>query len=538
MSEIRNYPSVNDFKQLADENSVVRFVSKNNEMFGTGKVGAFFSGQNARMAAMSDFISAVNREYGDEIGNLAANLLAAPKMQGRALTGSMVKDILAACSSEQSRIAEYNLKAAGQQAPEAVNQLLEEITAHRDLNESEKDTVQSFLEHNLGKAVSSLKDPVTADRLCKALREVTQQDLPELLAFIGKEEFPQSSDLASVKDTLSDLPPLIGYELGKQICSAQHVCLVANYAKTHVNDILNAAGPGGEITREAVWKGLSGTNELPPDMSLDKMGAYDFNKALVNTVISSKLFASPEFSGLTQEGKEKGVAAVDSALDRGLKFDVAVSCLKGQHTITLADFSKPLHVDVAHFTKSMQDAETGLVRDLSRRGGWAEGNANNRQFDSTINFEKKDGSTESISLTHPQKYILSDDDLENYKGLKKSSVSLQCCAQALQLCNGNELQAARLVGALGQQSIVWARFVSPILNVLTPKQVIGEHSPASIYAKRLENGDISVSMHTLDPNRTSYSISYLVKPDGSTPVTAIEIRPVSLRPQASPAPSE
>ena len=28
MSEIRNYPSVNDFKQLADENSEVRFVSK------------------------------------------------------------------------------------------------------------------------------------------------------------------------------------------------------------------------------------------------------------------------------------------------------------------------------------------------------------------------------------------------------------------------------------------------------------------------------------------------------------------------------
>ena len=49
-------------------------------MFGTGKVGAFFSGQNARMAAMSDFIAAVNREYGDEIGNLAANLLAAPKI--------------------------------------------------------------------------------------------------------------------------------------------------------------------------------------------------------------------------------------------------------------------------------------------------------------------------------------------------------------------------------------------------------------------------------------------------------------------------
>ena len=95
-----------------------------------------------------------------------------------------------------------------------------------------------------------------------------------------------------------------------------------------------------------------------------------------------------------------------------------------------------------------------------------------------------------------------------------------------------------MVGALGQQSIVWARFVSPILNVLTPKQVIGEHSPASIHAKRLENGDISVSMHTLDPNRTSYSISYLVKPDGSTPVTAIEIRPVSLRHQASSAPSE
>lgn len=41
MSEIRNYPSVNDFKQLADENSEVRFVSKNNEMFGTGKVGFF-----------------------------------------------------------------------------------------------------------------------------------------------------------------------------------------------------------------------------------------------------------------------------------------------------------------------------------------------------------------------------------------------------------------------------------------------------------------------------------------------------------------
>ena len=38
MSEIRNYPSVNDFKQLADENSEVRFVSKNNEMFGRRKI--------------------------------------------------------------------------------------------------------------------------------------------------------------------------------------------------------------------------------------------------------------------------------------------------------------------------------------------------------------------------------------------------------------------------------------------------------------------------------------------------------------------
>ena len=73
------------------------------------------------------------------------------------------------------------------------------------------------------------------------------------------------------------------------------------------------------------------------------------------------------------------------------------------------------------------------------------------------------------------------------------------------------------------------RFVSPILNVFTPKQVIGEHTPASVFAKRLENGDISVSMHTLDPSRTYYSISYLVKPDGSTPVTAFELRPVSQR---------
>ena len=73
--------------------------------------------------------------------------------------------------------------------------------------------------------------------------------------------------------------------------------------------------------------------------------------------------------------------------------------------------------------------------------------------------------------------------------------------------------------------MIWARFVSPILNIATTNRVIGEHSPASCTARRLENGDISVSMHTLDPNRTSYSISYLVKPDGSTPVTDLQIRP-------------
>lgn len=112
---------------------------------------------------------------------------------------------------------------------------------------------------------------------------------------------------------------------------------------------------------------------------------------------------------------------------------------RGGHTITLADFVQPLTVNVAHFTQTLTSAENALARDLARRGGWASGNANNRPFNASITFEHGGGSSQSINLSDPGAYLLSEKDADNYRNVRPSSVSLQCCAQALQLCEGNEL---------------------------------------------------------------------------------------------------
>lgn len=523
MSQIHNNPSVRDYQAFARLGDDFRLVGRDGTLRATGKMGAWFSGAQARSEAMSNFIGAITREYGEQVGNLASAVLAAPRMKGQALTGAMVKDVLSVCLREQTRIQEFNHGAAAQSAPEAVNHNLAELTAQYGLDEAEQATVRSFLEHSLEETVKTFKDPaqasITAESLTSALQETARKDLPELLAAMGKGEFSSASDLASVRHKLQGLPPLTYLELGKAVCGGSFSSLAAVWAKEHLADIMRAAGPDGRISRATVWEGLSG-RPVPEDMSIDAMSADEFGDALMEHVIGPRLL---EGADVPEEGKALHI--VQSAIGRGLSLDAARACLRGGHTITLADFVQPLTVNVAHFTQTLTSAENALARDLARRGGWASGNANNRPFNASITFEHGGGSSQSINLSDPGAYLLSEKDADNYRNVRPSSVSLQCCAQALQLCEGNELQASRLVGALGQQNMIWARFVSPILNIATTNRVIGEHSPASCTARRLENGDISVSMHTLDPNRTSYSISYLVKPDGSTPVTDLQIRP-------------
>ena len=160
MSQIHNNPSVRDYQAFARLGDDFRLVGRDGTLRATGKMGAWFSGAQARSEAMSNFIGAITREYGEQVGNLASAVLAAPRMKGQALTGAMVKDVLSVCLREQTRIQEFNRGAAAQSAPEAVNRNLAELTAQYGLDEAEQATVRSFLEHSLEETVKTFKIPL------------------------------------------------------------------------------------------------------------------------------------------------------------------------------------------------------------------------------------------------------------------------------------------------------------------------------------------------------------------------------------------
>ena len=520
MTQVRNIPTVQQFEELSRPGTDDKIVGRGDDIAAKGSLGAFLAGSSARVAAMDNFITAVAAEYGQEVGKLAATMLAAPKAEHMALKGSMVRDVLAACRNETQRIQDYNRGMVGESSPAVIARLGQDIADQMHLDEEGLDTVKEFLERRLPQIIADSKEPLTESALMQALYAASSQDLGDLLYFMGASDKASNESITEQKQIFHDLPPLACLELSRALGSGQsELCM--HVVRENLHAIQAAAGPGNPITRAAVLEGLSGA---PVPADFDTANETAFKDELAQAV-EAKLFGNRP--NIPQENRGLVTTCIDMALSKNVSYDAIKAAMAGGRAITLEDFTGPISLGLGKYNLDDLDNTTDtLCRDLSRRGGLADSFANNSAFNSTITFNQPDGDPFAVNLSDPTTSVpMTDDQLAAYKGGSPNAVGTAIKDHALQLCNGNRRQAAALVAALGQQSMVWCRHVSPIIGSIAGSRSLGEHSPANFTVTRLESGVIEIAVRSLNPDRPQYSMTCHIQPDGSAPITMFEMGP-------------
>jgi hypothetical protein len=518
-------PTIRQFEALSQAGSDVNIVGRGDNLAARGGVGAFFAGSRARTEAMNSFINAVAQEYGQEVGNLAANLLAAPRAEGTALKGYMVADVLSACRGEAAKIQTYNRNLTAVSGQEAVNTLCADIAGKLNLpaDGDGMAAVKTFLERRVAGVAAGSKEPLNGDSLCRALYASANKELQDLFYFMGVNASARNADMETHKSLFKDLPPLTALELSKALGASDP--LNSGMALRSLDAIKAAAGQGNPITRAAVWTGLSGH---PAPADLDGMSDADFSQRLSNEVIKPILADTPRLRGMDPQKRDLIVNTIlGSALEQGLSLTAALECLQGRRAITLADYTAPQHVRLgAYDLNNLDSTESALGRDLCRRGGVGSF-PNNANFNSSITIRQSGGGSFAVNLSNPTLTVpMNESEMNAYKSMRGSPVTKALGEAALQLCGGNRKQAAALVAALGQQSMISCRAagVPNFLGTLAGARNLGEHSPASVEVRCLDNGDIEVKFQSLEPDRASYSMTCHVKPDGNVPIVGMEIR--------------
>ncbi len=342
------------------------------------------------------------------------------------------------------------------------------------------------------------------------LRKISDGSLPGMKNFAyacGRDV----GDLdATIRDTLAWATPgnaadlsMIGEQLGR--IGGMAACSLAAQRLGGMRQIQ----PEGMLTRETIWQACF--NEALPD-ELKECKNQEFNNGVFDRLARVFNEVRPNDPTASAEGM--------TLLATGISMEKTLASLRGPVVLTLADFNNIPTLTPADRLGSLQEVEQSLAKDLKRRGT----HNSLSGYTPTISFGLAGGAAETVNIQDTSG--MDPQDLANFNAGNTSSVSHDLARRALELCNGNELQARQVIQSMGQSGAFLVRSNSSATGIFE-----SEHSPLDIDIRREENGNITMRYYKPEQSPLDIDYTYTITPDGHGVLTACRMQARQPAPQ-------
>ena len=344
------------------------------------------------------------------------------------------------------------------------------------------------------------------------LRKISDGSLPGMKNFAyacGRDV----GDLdATIRDTLAWATPgnaadlsMIGEQLGR--IGGMAACSLAAQRL----GVMRQTQPEGMLTRETIWQACF--NEALPD-ELKECKNQEFNNGVFDRLARVFNEVRPNDPTASAEGM--------TLLATGISMEKTLASLRGPVVLTLADFNNIPTLTPAGRLGSLQEVEQSLAKDLKRRGT----HDSLSGYTPTISFGLAGGAAETVNIQDTSG--MDPQDLASFNAGNTSSVSHDLARRALELCNGNELQARQVIQSMGQSGAFLVRSNSSATGIFE-----SEHSPLDIDIRREENGNITMRYYKPEQSPLDIDYTYTITPDGHGVLTACRMQARQPAPQSA-----
>ena len=342
------------------------------------------------------------------------------------------------------------------------------------------------------------------------LRKISDGSLPGMKNFAyacGRDV----GDLdATIRDTLAWATPgnaadlsMIGEQLGR--IGGIAACSLAAQRL----GVMRQIQPEGMLTRETIWQACF--NEALPD-ELKECKNQEFNNGVFDRLARVFNEVRPNDPTASAEGM--------TLLATGISMEKTLASLRGPVVLTLADFNNIPTLTPASRLGTLQEVEQSLAKDLKRRGT----HNSLPDYMPTISFGVAGGAAETVNIQDTSG--MDPQDLANFNAGNTSSVSHELARRALELCNGNEIQARQVIQSMGQSGAFLVRSNSSATGIFE-----SEHSPLDIDIRREENGNITMRYFKPEQSPLDIDYTYTITPDGRGVLTACRMQARQPAPQ-------
>lgn len=344
------------------------------------------------------------------------------------------------------------------------------------------------------------------------LRKISDGSLPGMKNFAyacGRDV----GDLdATIRDTLAWATPgnaadlsMIGEQFGR--IGGIAACSLAAQRL----GVMRQIQPEGMLTRETIWQACF--NEALPD-ELKECKNQEFNNGVFDRLARVFNEVRPNDPTASAEGM--------TLLATGISMEKTLASLRGPVVLTLADFNNIPTLTPAGRLGSLQEVEQSLAKDLKRRGT----HNSLSGYTPTISFGLAGGAAETVNIQDTSG--MDPQDLASFNAGNTSSVSHDLARRALELCNGNELQARQVIQSMGQSGAFLVRSNSSATGIFE-----SEHSPLDIDIRREENGNITMRYYKPEQSPLDIDYTYTITPDGHGLLTACRMQARRPAPQSA-----
>ena len=278
-------------------------------------------------------------------------------------------------------------------------------------------------------------------------------------------------------------------------------------------DVMRTMQPAGMLTRETLWQGCFG-EPLPANVGQDTEAK--FNDAMFNRLGEIFRQAQPTRGGMAEMGM--------TFLATGITLNKAVESLRGPVSLVMGDFINIPTLTPLPRLGTLQEVEASLAKDINRRGT----HSPLPGYMPTVSFAAPGVEAHAVRIRDTAG--MSEDDKRAFEKGEPSTISAELARRAVELCNGNDVQARQVIQSMGQSGAFLVRTNSPVTGIAE-----SEHSPLDIDIRREENGNVTMRFHKPDNSPLDVDYTYTITPDGRGVLTACRIQ---ARAAAQPAAAE
>lgn len=512
-------PSLQQFATQADTAHGLnnRVIFRNGRLETASAASAFFTGSEARRATVNAFKRGILKEYGQTVADALSPRLDTLCARGKSLKASVVRDLLREAGATKAHLAEINRASVhsfcnggvpGRGMDEALAAF---YAAHPNLSAAQRDDMRQVVSAQL--------------QTCTAADTKSLNDPFRLFDEISQGRFPRMTDVLAAG---GELPPT-RYEyrdvMPRMGGHAKDAAWLANYASGGQNPFLFAflaeklpqmrgIQPEGMISLDTAWRACFG-EDVPPEVRARFPGPVgdDFTKRA-----DRLLYAA------LGEGARPNPAIemqVKMAVTLGVRMDRAVELVLHPGRMTQADMAgSPNLCDLGEGV-TPEAAEEAVARDLNR-WGTQEGIAG---YEPVMTFHFPDGPREH----RIQDLVgLSEEERAAYRSGEPSPKSRALMDAVRDLCGEANVGQRAVVGfGLSQAGLFLLRNLSPLTGIFRD-----EHSPCDISVSRDGEGNVTLRYATPPESPLDFRAEYMVRPDGSSELTAFDMAPRPAAPEA------